>query len=70
MKQLELSGMPNRRALLAEARRLGFQVTFGNGGEVRIISPFGRVNMNNRRKEGSEALRRLIRLGQAAEVKR
>jgi hypothetical protein len=59
--------VPNRRDALAEARRLGCTVSYGNGGEYRVVAPDGsRVNGNNRRKDASRALiGLLLRLSRA-----
>lgn len=56
-KRVRLDGVPNRKVLLRAAEKLGCKVTAGNGGEVRVESPSGeRVNLNNRRKDGTRAL--------------
>ena len=67
MKPLSLSGIPNRRDLLREAERLGCLVeTVERKGEVRVTGPYGtRVNLNNRRKDGTRALITMLRALQA-----
>jgi hypothetical protein len=55
-------GVPSRRNQLAEARRLGCDVAPGNGGEVRVTLPDGtRLNLNNRRKDGTPELAKALR---------
>lgn len=63
-------GVPNRKVLLREAERLGAIVTYGNGGEVRVESDLGRVNLSNRRKDGTHALIALVRKLQTRERSR
>lgn len=66
MKPLNLSGIPNRRDLLREAERLGCTIERVNGGEVRVTGPQGtRINLNNRRKDGTRALITMLRALQA-----
>lgn len=67
MKRLGLDGIPNRKDLLREARRLGCMVETLNGGECRVTAPDGeRVNINNRRKDGNRALIAMLRRLQTA----
>lgn len=68
-KRLDLSGTPNLRDLLVEARRLGLVVgTVPRTGEVRVVAPWGRmVTLNNRRKDGARALIVLLREAQRRE---
>jgi hypothetical protein len=58
-----LTGVPNRRELLREARRLGWRVEpVPSTGEVRVWPPGGNfVTLNNRRKQGTRALIGLLR---------
>ena len=61
-RQLDLSGMPNREQLIAEARRRGMRVEMVRGtGEVRITGKGGFVTINNRRKQGTRALVKLLK---------
>lgn len=68
MKRLELSGNPNLRDLLREARRLGCHVEpVRRTGETDVQAPDGGppVRVNVRRKDGSKALVGLLRRVQA-----
>jgi hypothetical protein len=61
-RERDLSGMPNQNELLAEARRIGWIVQpIPNSGERLVITPYGRLRLNARRKEGVRALRNSLR---------
>ena len=64
-------GAPKLRWALARAHQLGCEITLGNGGEVRITPPPGfgpRLNVNNRRKDSTIELTKLIeRLDRASQ---
>jgi len=56
-------GAPKLRWALARAHQLGCEITVGNGGEVRVTPPPGygpRLNINNRRKDSTRELTKLL----------
>ena len=56
-------GVPKLRHALARAHQLGCEVAVGNGGEVRVTPPPGfgpRLNINNRRKDSTIELTKLL----------
>jgi len=68
---LDLSGTPNMRPLLTEAKRLGCSVApVDRKGELRITHPSmpDRLNVNARRKSGTRVLVSMLRRLQTMEA--
>ena len=56
-------GVPKLARALARAHQLGCEVSVGDGGEVRVTPPPGfgpRLNINNRRKDSTRELTKLL----------